>query len=42
MSKRKHHHPEFKTKVALGVLKGKETVSELASRFKVHPTLIPQ
>jgi transposase len=40
MSKRKEHHPEFKAKVALGALKGEETVSELASPFGVHPTMI--
>ena len=42
MSKRKQHSPEFKAKVALEALKGEETVSELSSRFGVHPTMIHQ
>ena len=39
MSKRKQHAPEFK---ALEALNGEATVSELASRFGVHPTMINQ
>lgn len=42
MSKRKHHSPEFEAKAALEALKGEETVSELASRFGVYPTMIHQ
>jgi transposase-like protein len=42
MSKRKQHSPEFKAKVALEALKGEETVSELARRFGIHPTMIHQ
>jgi len=37
MSKRKPYKPEFKAKVALEALKGEQSVSELASRFGVHP-----
>lgn len=40
MSKRKQHSPEFKAKLALEALKGEQTVSELASRFGIHPTMI--
>lgn len=40
MSKRKQHSPDFKAKVALEALKGKQTVADLASRFGVHPTMI--
>ena len=42
MSQRKQHSPEFKAKVALEALEGEETVSELVSRFGVHPTMIHQ
>jgi transposase-like protein len=38
--KRKRYNPEFKAKVALAALKNEETLSELASRFGVHPTMI--
>lgn len=42
MSKRKQYSAEFKAKVALEAVKGEETVSELASRFGVHSTMIHQ
>ena len=31
------HSPGFKAKVALEVLKGQETVAQLAARYEVHP-----
>ena len=41
MSKRRNRYtPEFKAKVALAALKNEETISELAARFGVHPTMI--
>jgi transposase len=38
--KRKIHEASFKAKVALAAVKGDRTVSELASQFVVHATLI--
>ena len=38
--KRKIHEASFKAKVALAAVKGDRTMSELASQFVVHPTLI--
>jgi len=40
--KRKNHSKEFKAKVALEAVKGIHTLSELAARYKVHPTQIVQ
>ena len=40
--KRKIHSKEFKAKVALEAVKEVHTLSELASRYKVHPTQLGQ
>ncbi len=39
-NKRRKYSPRFKAKVALAAIKNDETVSELAARFEVHPTMI--
>jgi len=38
--KRRKHSAAFKAKVVLEMLKGAETVSELASKYEVHPTML--
>lgn len=40
--KRKKHTKQFKAQVAFEAIRGVHTLSELAARFKVHPTLIGQ
>ena len=42
MPKRRNHDAAFKARVALEVLKGERTVSELASAYEIHPTMIHQ
>ena len=37
---RRKHAPEFKAKVALAAIKGEETTSQIASRFKIHPAQV--
>lgn len=39
MVKRKQHAPEFTAEVVLEAAKGEETISELARRFGVRPTM---
>jgi transposase len=38
--KRRNDSPDFKTKVALAVIKGEETLSELAKRYQINANLI--
>ena len=38
--KRRNHSPQFKAKVALEALAGELTLTELASKYDVHPTMI--
>ena len=42
MSKRRNPDAAFKARVALEALKGERTVSELATAYEVHPTMIHQ
>jgi transposase len=41
-SKRRRFSAEFKAKVALEALRGEQTLSELATRFDLHPNMIAQ
>ena len=38
--KRKQYSPEFKAKVALAAIRNEESVSELSTKYQVHPTMI--
>lgn len=40
MSKRRNFSPEFRAKVALAVIRGEKTVTELSSQYDVHASLI--
>ena len=40
MNKRRRFSAEFKAKVALEALSGEMTLTELASKYGVHPTMI--
>lgn len=39
-TKRKRYSAEYKAKVALEAIKGEHTISELGSRFGLHPNMI--
>ncbi|PIE80391.1 MAG: hypothetical protein CSA15_01965, partial [Candidatus Delongbacteria bacterium] len=38
--KRKTHSPQFKAKIALAAIQNDETMSQIACRFGVHPTMV--
>ena len=42
MSKCRNHDAAFKARVALEAGKGERTVSDLATAYEVHPTMIHQ
>jgi len=42
MLKRTKRSPEFKRKVAIEALKERETISEIASKYEVHPVQVSQ
>ena len=39
-TKRKRYSANFRAKVALEAIKGEQTLSELGSRFGIHPNMI--
>lgn len=39
---RRKHSPDFKTTVVMELLKEEETVSEISSKFSIHPTQAKQ
>jgi len=39
-NKRKQYSSQFNAKVALEAVRGEKTISELASQYEVHPTMI--
>jgi transposase-like protein len=41
-NKRKQYSAEFKAKIALEAVKGEKSISEIASHYGVHPTIIHQ
>ena len=42
MSKRRRFSDDFKAKIALEALRGDQTLSQIATRYKLHPNQISQ
>ncbi len=42
MSKRRGHSPEFKARVAMEAISGRETIQEIAAYQAVHPIQVSQ
>lgn len=42
MNKRIKRSPNFKKKIALEALKERETINEIASKYKIHPVQVSQ
>ena len=40
MGKRKSYTPEFKAEIVLEAIKGEKIISQIASEFEIHPTLV--
>ena len=39
-SNTRKHNPDFKARVAIEAIKGEKTLSELAGKYKVHPSVV--
>ena len=42
LSKRHHHSPEFKAKVAIEAISGRKTIQEVAADHAIHPIQVSQ
>jgi putative transposase len=40
MNKRNIHSPEYKMKAVLELLRGEETLNQIAQRFEIHPNML--
>ncbi len=40
MNKRNTHSPEYKMKAVIELLRGEETLNQIAQRFEIHPNML--